>query len=70
MFFTEKRLITILKVLPFNRDIKELICWKIIDGIMEHPWMTKGRGRGRERSSSVSSRSSYGSSSSSSTPIK
>ncbi|KAG5577035.1 hypothetical protein H5410_057169 [Solanum commersonii] len=57
------------KVLPFNQDIKELIYWKIIDGIMEHPWMTKGRGRGRGRSSSISSRSSYGSSSSSSTPI-
>ncbi|KAG5605639.1 hypothetical protein H5410_027131 [Solanum commersonii] len=56
-------------ILPLNQDIKELICWKIIDGIMEHPWMTKGRGRGRGRSSSVSSRSSYGSSSSSSTPI-
>ncbi|KAG5571563.1 hypothetical protein H5410_061329 [Solanum commersonii] len=21
-------------VLPFNRDIKELICWKIIDGML------------------------------------
>jgi len=34
MFFTEKRLITILKVIPLNRDMKELICWKIIDGML------------------------------------
>jgi len=34
LFFTEKRLITILKVLPLNRDMKELICWKIIDGMV------------------------------------
>lgn len=34
MFFIEKRLITILKVIPFNRDLKELICWKIIDGML------------------------------------
>ncbi|KAG5605637.1 hypothetical protein H5410_027129 [Solanum commersonii] len=34
MFFTEKRLITILKILHFNQDIKELICWKIIDGML------------------------------------
>ena len=34
MFFTEKRLITILKVIPLSRDMKELICWKIIDGML------------------------------------
>uniref|UniRef100_M1DGM3 Reverse transcriptase/retrotransposon-derived protein RNase H-like domain-containing protein n=1 Tax=Solanum tuberosum TaxID=4113 RepID=M1DGM3_SOLTU len=34
LFFTEKRLITILKVLPLNRDFKELICWKMIDGMV------------------------------------
>jgi len=34
LFFTEKRLITILKILPLNRDLKELICWKIIDGMV------------------------------------
>jgi len=33
-FFTNKTLITILKVLPLNRDTKELICWKIIYGMM------------------------------------
>ncbi|KAG5606412.1 hypothetical protein H5410_027904 [Solanum commersonii] len=68
----EKRLITLLKVLPLNRDMKEVICWKIIDGMMEPPWVTKGRGkgnnpRGRGRYSLSSSRSSYGSSSN--TPI-
>ena len=34
MFFTEKRLITILKVIPLNRNMKELICWKIIHGML------------------------------------
>ncbi|KAG5596058.1 hypothetical protein H5410_037290 [Solanum commersonii] len=29
-----KRLITILKVLHLNRDMKVLICWKIIDGMV------------------------------------
>ncbi|KAG5594633.1 hypothetical protein H5410_035865 [Solanum commersonii] len=34
LFLSEKWLITILKVLPLNRDKKELICWKIIDGMI------------------------------------
>ncbi|KAG5609774.1 hypothetical protein H5410_021055 [Solanum commersonii] len=68
LFFTKKRLIIILKILPLNRDLKELICWKIIDGMV-----TKGRERGnnprgRGSSSPSSSRSSYGSSSSN-TPV-
>jgi len=33
-FFTEKTLITILKVIPLNRDVHELIIWKIIDGMV------------------------------------
>ncbi|KAG5576991.1 hypothetical protein H5410_057125 [Solanum commersonii] len=62
LFFTKKSLITILKVLPLNRHMKELICWKIIDGMV-----TKVRGKGnnpRGRGSYFpsSSKSSYGSS--------
>ncbi|KAG5630953.1 hypothetical protein H5410_002670 [Solanum commersonii] len=74
-FFPDKDLVTILKVIPLNRDVQEFIIWKIIDGMcflcrMDPPWVTKARGRGsyirgRGRSSSKSSGSSYGSSSSS-----
>ncbi|KAG5580831.1 hypothetical protein H5410_051458 [Solanum commersonii] len=32
--YIQNELITILKILPFNQDIKELICWKIIDGML------------------------------------
>ncbi|KAG5580760.1 hypothetical protein H5410_051387 [Solanum commersonii] len=62
-------LVTILKAVPLIRDLKELILWKIIDGMMID--IARGKGsytRGRGRSSPSSSRSSYGSSSSS-TPI-
>ncbi|KAG5590799.1 hypothetical protein H5410_041313 [Solanum commersonii] len=57
------------KVVPLNRDLKEFILWKIIDGMVID--IARGKGsytRGRGRSSPSSSRSSYGSSSSS-TPI-
>ncbi|KAG5605211.1 hypothetical protein H5410_026703 [Solanum commersonii] len=83
--YIQNQLITILKVLPFNQDLKELICWKIIDGMLIDLFQSIEeannfyydtmehpwitKGRGRGRSSSVTSRSSYGSSSSSSTPI-
>ena len=40
LFFTEKRLITILKILPLNRDLKELICWKIIDEMVMDPFLS------------------------------
>jgi len=30
-FFTDKTLVTILKAVPLNRDVQELIIWKIID---------------------------------------
>jgi len=33
-FFPDKDLITILKAVPLNRDLKELILWKIIDGMV------------------------------------
>ncbi|KAG5590219.1 hypothetical protein H5410_040733 [Solanum commersonii] len=57
-------LVTILKAVPLNKDLKELILWRIIDGMI-----TKARGKGsytreRGRSSPSSSKSSYGSSSS------
>ncbi|KAG5598934.1 hypothetical protein H5410_030304 [Solanum commersonii] len=65
-------------------NLKELICWKIIDGMLIDLFQSIEeantyydamehpwitKGRGKGRSSSVTSRSSYGSSSSSSTPI-
>ncbi|KAG5594618.1 hypothetical protein H5410_035850 [Solanum commersonii] len=34
LFLSEKRLITILKALHLNRDMKDLICWKIIHGMI------------------------------------
>jgi len=33
-FFPDKDLVTILKAVPLNRDLKELILWKIIDGMV------------------------------------
>ncbi|KAG5585615.1 hypothetical protein H5410_046049 [Solanum commersonii] len=62
--------ITILKVVPLNRDVQETILWKIIDHMVTK---VRGKGsytRGRGRSSPGSSGSSYGSSSSSSPIIQ
>ncbi|KAG5590575.1 hypothetical protein H5410_041089 [Solanum commersonii] len=47
LFFTEKKLITILKVLPLNREMKELICWKIIDGMDGTPLGNLGSRKGK-----------------------
>jgi len=33
-FFTDKTLVTILKVFPLNQDVQEIILWKIIDSIV------------------------------------
>jgi len=33
-FFPDKDLVTILKAVPLNRDLKELILWRIIDGMV------------------------------------
>jgi len=33
-FFTDKTLVTILKVVPLNRDVQEEIMWKIIDDML------------------------------------
>jgi len=33
-FFTNITLVTILKVVPLNRDLQERILWRIIDGMV------------------------------------
>ncbi len=33
-YFSDKTLITILRILPLNRDMKEEILWKIIDDML------------------------------------
>ncbi|KAG5572428.1 hypothetical protein H5410_062194 [Solanum commersonii] len=42
-FFTDKTLVTILKVVPLNRDVKEIILWKIIDSMMMDIFTRKGK---------------------------
>ncbi|KAG5591052.1 hypothetical protein H5410_041566 [Solanum commersonii] len=43
--YKKGNLVTILKAIPLNRDLKELILWKIIDGMDGSSWITKARGK-------------------------